>query len=52
MPDVHILVVYLHLLYFHLAIRVCLANNEKLFHLASEELKVGIIVCVNELLPG
>ena len=52
MPDVHILVVYLHLLYFHLAIRVCLANDEKLFHLASERLKVRIIVCVSELQPG
>jgi hypothetical protein len=40
MSYVHVLVVHLHLLYFHLAIGLCLVKNEKLFYLASEDLKV------------
>lgn len=52
MSDVHVLVVHLHLLYFHLAIRLRLAYNEKLFHLACEGLKVRIIVYVRELQAG
>jgi hypothetical protein len=52
MSNVHVLVVHLHLLYFHLAIGLGLVNNEKLLHLASEDLKVRIIIFVSHLQPG